>query len=423
MKKIVIVGAGIGGLPTAYDLRDKLGKEHEITVLSDSPTFQFVPSNPWVAVNWRKRSDICIDVEKPLARKGIHFNSTGLKRLDPEKRLLELGDGSTLDYDYLVLTTGPRLAFDEIKGLGPQHYTQSVCHIDHAEQARSAWEKFVENPGPIVVGAAQGASCFGPAYEFSFIMDADLRKRRIRDRVPMTYITPEPYIGHMGLDGVGDSRTLMESEFRERHINWITNARIIGIEDGKMTIAECNDQGEEIRRHTLPFSYSMILPPFTGINALMGMEGLVNPRGFVIIDKHQRNPKYPEIFAVGVCVAIAPQKPTPVPTGVPKTGYMIESMVTATVENIAADLKGEKAAAQATWNAICLADMGDTGIAFVALPQIPPRNVTWARKGKWVHMAKIAFEKYFLRKVRTGKTDPYTERQILRMMGIEKLKT
>jgi sulfide:quinone oxidoreductase len=423
VKQIVIVGAGIGGLPMAYELRDKLGKEHQITVLSDSPTFQFVPSNPWVAVNWRKRSDICIDVEKPLAKKGIGFNPAGLKKLDPINRKLELGDGTTLDYDYLVLTTGPRLAFDEIKGLGPQHHTQSICHIDHAEQARSAWDEFVKKPGPIIVGAAQGASCFGPAYEFAFIMDADLRKRRIRDQVPMTYISPEPYIGHMGLDGVGDSKSLMESEFRERHINWITNARILGIEAGTMTVAECNDNGEPIRQHTLPFSYSMILPPFTGINALMGIDGLVNPRGFVIIDKHQRNPKYPEIYAAGVCVAIAPHKPTPVPTGVPKTGYMIESMVTATVENIAADIKGEAATAQATWNAICLADMGDTGIAFVALPQIPPRNVTWARKGKWVHLAKIAFEKYFLRKVRTGKTDPYTERQILSMLGIEKLKT
>jgi sulfide:quinone oxidoreductase len=43
--------------------------------------------------------------------------------------------------------------------------------------------------------------------------------------------------------------------------------------------------------------------------------------------------------------------------------------------------------------------MGDTGAAFVALPQIPPRNVNWFKMGKWVHLAKIAFEKYFIRKI------------------------
>ena len=66
--------------------------------------------------------------------------------------------------------------------------------------------------------------------------------------------------------------------------------------------------------------------------------------------------------------------------------------------------------------------MGDTGAAFVALPQIPPRNVTWTRIGKWVHVAKIAFEKYFLYKMRTGTSEPVYERYILGMLGIERLK-
>jgi len=65
--------------------------------------------------------------------------------------------------------------------------------------------------------------------------------------------------------------------------------------------------------------------------------------------------------------------------------------------------------------------MGDTGAAFVALPQIPPRNVAWFKKGKWAHMAKIAFEKYFIRKMKKGTSEPLYEKYILKMMGIEKL--
>jgi sulfide:quinone oxidoreductase len=112
-----------------------------------------------------------------------------------------------------------------------------------------------------------------------------------------------------------------------------------------------------------------------------------------------------------------------VPTGAPKTGYMIESMVTAICENVAADIAGTPATARASWNAICLADFGDTGAAFVALPQIPPRNVTWANKGKWVHLAKVAFEKYFLRKVKTGSVAPLYEKYVLSTVGIESLKS
>jgi len=123
-----------------------------------------------------------------------------------------------------------------------------------------------------------------------------------------------------------------------------------------------------------------------------------------------------------VCVAIPPTGKTPVPVGVPKTGFMIESMVTATAQNIARLIAGEAPDAVPTWNAICLADFGDTGIAFVAQPQIPPRNVNWASEGKWVHLAKIGFEKYFLGKMRSGQAEPFYEHLALQMLGINKLK-
>ena len=257
---------------------------------------------------------------------------------------------------------------------------------------------------------------------FALILDTELRRRKIRDRVPMTFVTAEPYIGHLGLDGVGDTKSLLESTLRERHIKWITNARVAKIEPSTMHVEEIAEGGAVKATHALPFGYSMMLPAFRGVPAVSGIEGLTNPRGFIIVDKHQRNPAFPEIFALGVCVAIPPTGPTPVPVGVPKTGFMIESMVTAIAENIAAILNGEAPTAEATWNAVCLADFGDGGVAFVAQPQIPPRNVNWASEGKWVHLAKIAFEKYFLRKVRKGESEPFYEKLALHVMGIRKLR-
>lgn len=422
MAHIVILGAGIGGMPMAYEMKPLLQPGDRITVVSNTDTFHFVPSNPWVAVNWRKRDAIELQVAPYLERKGIAFDGAGAKRLHPERNQVELGDGRLLEYDFLVIATGPKLAFDEVEGLGPTGYTQSVCHVDHAITAGQAWDKFVAAPGPIVVGAAQGASCFGPAYEFAFIMDTDLRRRKIRDRVPMTYITPEPYIGHLGLAGVGDSKTMLESALRNRHIKWICNAKILKVEDGKMHVAEHDENGAIKKQHELPFAYSMVLPAFKGIDAVFGIEGLTNPRGFILIDEHQRNPKFKNIYAIGVCVAIPPVEVTPVPTGAPKTGYMIESMVNATAHNIQEQLMGREPSAKATWNAICLADFGDSGIAFVALPQIPPRNVNWFAEGKWVHLAKIAFEKYFMRKMKKGTSEPIYEKYLLKMLGILKLK-
>ncbi len=423
MAHIVILGAGTGGMPAAYELRDKLDKSHRITVVNAVDYFQFVPSNPWVAVGWRERDAITFPIRPYLAKKGVDFVAQRATRIDAEGNQLELADGSTLAYDYLVITTGPKLAFEEVPGSGPEGHTQSICTVDHAQKAFAAYQAFVQDPGPAIIGAMPGASCFGPAYEFSFIVDTDLKRRKLRSKVPMTYVTSEPYIGHLGLGGVGDSKSMLESEFRNNDIKWICNAKVTKVEAGKMFVTELDEAGQVKKEHELPFKYSMMLPAFKGVEAVAGVEGLCNPRGFVMIDEHQRSKKYRNIYSAGVCVAIPPVEATPVATGAPKTGYMIETMVTAIVKNIAADLAGQPATSKGTWNAICLADMGDTGAAFVALPQIPPRNVNWFKKGKWVHLAKIAFEKYFMYKMKNGSSEPVYEKYVLKLMGIHRLES
>jgi sulfide:quinone oxidoreductase len=422
MAEVVVLGAGLSGTIMAYELVPQLRHEDKLTVIGQGPSYHFVPSNPWVAIGWRDRSDIEIDLDQVMKRRGIRYLEQGARRVHAHENQIELEDGSIVRYDYLVVATGPDLAFDEVPGLGPNGHTQSICHVDHAVKAKEAFDRFVQSPGPIVVGAAQGASCFGPAYEFVFILDTELRKRRIRDRVPMTFVTAEPYIGHLGLDGVGDTKGLLESELRERHIKWITNARVKAVEAGKITVEEVGEDGVVRHIHELPFAYSMMLPAFRGVPAVRGIEGLTNPRGFILVDKMQRNQTFPNVFGIGVCVAIPPVGATPVPTGVPKTGFMIESMVTATAQNIGALLRGKPATSEPTWNAICLADFGDRGVAFVAEPQIPPRNLNWSSKGHWVHYAKIAFEKYFLRKIRRGESEPFYERFVLERMNLRKTK-
>ena len=88
--------------------------------------------------------------------------------------------------------------------------------------------------------------------------------------------------------------------------------------------------------------------------------------------------------------------------------------------NIGALLRGEGAEGRGHLNAVCLADFGDSGVAFVAEPQIPPRNINWASEGMWVHLAKVAYEKYFLRKMRRGESEPFYEKFIMDRLGIRR---
>jgi sulfide:quinone oxidoreductase len=418
--RVIVLGGGLGGTVAAYDLRQTLEDTADIHLVSDSPRFSFVPSNPWVAVGWREPAAIQIELAPALARKRIGFTASAVRRVSPGEKRLELADGSSLSYDYLVIATGPDLAFDEIEGLGPHANTVSICRTDHAQQAALAFERFCADPGPIVVGAVQGASCFGPAYEFAMILDTELRRRKLRHKVPITFVTPEPYIGHLGLDGVGNTKTMLENELRERHIKWITNAKVLRVGTDAVELEELH-KGSGSTPHELAFSYAMLLPAFRGIPALQGIEGLVNPRGFVIVDEFQRNPAFADIFALGVCIAIPPVGTSLLPVGVPKTGFMIESMAAAIAGNLHDLVQGGQPQHRASWNAICLADFGDGGVAFIAQPQIPPRNVNWSAEGRWVHYAKVGFEKYFLRKVRLGLTEPGYERLALRLMGVTKL--
>lgn len=424
MARIVILGAGIGGVPMAYEMKETVGNNHEVIVISDTPTFHFVPSNPWVPPKWRTPEQLKIELAPVMKKKGIEFIQKAAAKVDPVNNQVLLDDGANVAYDFLVIATGPRLAFDEVPGLGPDGYTSSVCHVDHAAVAAQDWDKFMENPGPIVIGAVQGASCYGPAYEYLMILETELRRRKIRDQVPMIFVTAEPYIGHLGLGGVGDTKGLLESALRDKTVKWITNAKVDKIEPGMMFVTEVDDDGKDKKKHELPFKHSMMLPAFTGVDAVrnVGVEGLVNPRGFVLVDEHQRNQAFKNIYSVGVCIAIPPVEKTPLPVGAPKTGYMIESMVTATAHNIADELAGKEPSHKATWNALCLADFGDSGVAFLAKPQIPPRNVTWSAQGKWVHLAKIGFEKYFMYKIRQGISEPFFERLMLKLIGVVRLK-
>jgi sulfide:quinone oxidoreductase len=424
MAHVVVIGASTGGLPAAYDMRAVLGKGHDITVISNTDSFSFVPSNPWIAVGWRTRKDTTFPLEPYLAKKNIKLIAQAATEIKPDDNQVVVEDGTVVDYDYLIIATGPKLAFDEVEGLGPHGgHTQSVCTIDHAEIAYEKWQEFVKDPGDIVAGAVQGASCFGPAYETAFILDTDLRKRKMRDKVKMTFVTSEPYIGHLGLGGVGDSKGMLESELRQHHIKWICNAKVTKVEDGKMYVDELDEKGELKQQHELPFKFNVMIPAFKGVDAVAKVgDDLCNPRGFVKVNDFQHNPKWTNIYSVGVCIAIPPVEATPVPAGTPKTGYMIESMVSATAHNIKNVIEGKEPDQKGTWNAICLADLGDTGVAFVAMPQIPPRNVSWMKKGKWVHLAKEAFEKYFINKMKKGSNDPLYEKYLLKALGIEKLR-
>ena len=393
--KIVIVGGSFGGLTTAFDLRRLLNdREHEITVISKERRFIFIPSLPWVAMGQKSLSDISFDLDKPLANKKIKFVEASVQRIDPEQRTI-VTEAEVYDYDYLVIATGHRSANEAVPGLGPfDGPGHSLMSPPEAEEARDAWKAFMENPGPVVVGCAPGASCIGPAYEFVFEIHHMLKLRKIRHKVPIVFVTPEPFLGHFGVGGFGKARQFFEGEFEQRDIRYCTSAEVLEITDSFVSIAD---------ERIFDSRYSLIIPSLAGIKAVADSPNLSNPKGFIPVDEHYRHNDFSNIYAVGVAVALPPVEETPVPVNFPKTGHMTEQMAKIAARNIAADIRGgEKSADHLI--AECIMDMGDQAAHMVANPIRPPRNVSKMSKGRRWLWAKKFFANYYLWKMRHGAT-------------------
>ena len=463
-ERIIVVGGGIGGLSTSFDLRHHLPKDTLISVVSDRPDFQFTPSNPWVSIGTRTAKEISVPMTEACRAGNVNYVPGRLTRVDAIKKeihvLLE-GDTkeTTMTYDYLVGATGPKLDWGGI--LDPdKHFSEdmkmsevSVCTTPHAESGLDAYHHLVKaGGGPIVVGAIQGASCFGPAYEYAMILDHELRAKGLRDKCPITFITSEPYVGHMGLAGVGDSYKLLTQLMAERDITVLTNceinkvdrkAGVVKVTQHVLPVGEAEAHaaaGEDMfpwkastvkQKADIPASFVMMIPKFKGQDCWKrSSKGIASEKGLIHVDEYMRNPTYPEVFGVGVCVEFSPVEQTPIPTGAPKTGYLIESMGTAVAMNIREMINAKRNKRDVnpinfrrpSLDTLCLTDFGGTeGALFLASPELPPRRTAETVRGGIVKLAKVAFEKYFLFKIRTGDADPFYEKFMLKLVGIERL--
>lgn len=415
MAHIVVIGAGIGGLPTVYELRRLLPSHHQITLISNQPLFTFIPSLPWVALNLISLQRIQLEIEPLVKKRGIHWLLGTVTKLDPKRQQITVED-EIITYDYVIVATGAELALDAVSGLGPETgSTQSICNPHHAKQASQAWSEFLADPGPLVVGAVPGASCFGPAYEFAMLADQTLRRLQQRDRISITFVTPEPYLGHLGIGSMANSQALVTELMAEHNINVFENAAIGHISPDTIHLTN----GE-----TLPFKYAMLLPPFRGPSFLRQIPGLTDEKGFLPVLPTGQHPDYPSLYGIGVVVQINPPEVTPIPIGVPKTGQMTEGMGMAVAHNIACEL-GEISShlMSPTLEALCLADFGQTGVCFLAAPILPDaitgqRKKAIALQGKWVSWSKTAFEQFFLFKMRHGWSVPWFERLALQGLGL-----
>jgi sulfide:quinone oxidoreductase len=393
-QRVVILGGSFGGLTTAHELRRSLPRRQiDITVVSKDDRFHFIPSLPWVTMGHKTLEQISFSLRPSLKAKGIRCIIGEAEQVDAQAQKVTVA-GEDFEYDFLVIATGHRSANEAVPGLGPfDGPGHSLMSPREAVEAGEAWKRFLEDPGPMVIGSAPGASCLGPAYEFAFEVDHALKRRKTRHQVPITFVTPEPFLGHFGVGGMGRARQFLEGEFEYRDIRYLTSAAISKITESSVELGS----GE-----VLESRYSMVIPPLAGAAAIARSPGLANPKGFVPTDEGFRHKVFENVYAVGVAVGYPPVDHTPVPVNFPKTGHMTVQMAKTAARNIAAAITGGERISRPPF-VECILDMGDTAARMLADPVRPPRNRVEMSVGRRWLWAKQAYAPYFTWKMRTGR--------------------
>ncbi len=391
---VVVIGGNSGGFTTALDVKAELGEDVDVTVVSADEHFVFSPSLIWVPFGTRRASDITFPLRPVFDANGVGFVHAEARAIDPVARTVTTTSGR-YHYHYLVIATGVRNKFDAVPGLGPDGFAQTITTLADAEKAAVAWRKFLTDPGPVVIGAAQGASCFGAAYEFLFNTSYQLRQAKL-GRLPLTFVTAEPFLGHFGMGGLPGSERLLQRFLRREGITAITGAAVEEITADQVSLADGT---------RLPFRYAMMMPPFAGQEVVRATPGLADDDGYVPVESTYQSKAYPEIYAVGSAAQVPVPWQTAVPIGIPKTGFPVEAMARVAARNIAAAITGEPLSSHqefADMTAACMIDAGDNGVLILADHMLPPRMGGLMIPGPEVHAMKLAFEKYYLWKSRHG---------------------
>ena len=358
MARVVILGAGISGHTAALHLRRKLGKGHQVTVISPNAKWNWIPSNIWVGVGKMTQAQVTFPLAPVYKRKRIEFIQALAFAIHPE------GDAASkvpyvevrhtspekadyverVTYDFLINATGPKLNFAATPGLGPDGHTVSVCTASHAVEASKTLDDVIAKmksgtPQTLVVGVGHGTcTCEGAAFEYVFNVEHELRKAGVRDKAEVIYLTNEFELGDFGVGGMsfthGDSlissKDWTESLFAERNVKAILQSHVEKIEPGKIHYEQLDGS-----RSVLDFDFAMLLPPFRGADfKVYNKSGedvtdtVFAPSGFMKVDadysktspdqwaasdwpKTYQSVGYSNIFGIGI--AFAPPHPISVP--------------------------------------------------------------------------------------------------------------
>jgi len=351
MKKVVILGGGVGGTIVANLLAKKLrADEAEVTLVDKTGKHVYQPGFVYVAFEKQRPKKLVRD-ERNLLRKRVRLVVGEAVKIDTEGKKAHLADERVLEYDRLVIALGARLTPDELPGFNEAaHHFYS---LEAAVKLRQALEEF--KGGKVVVTVASVPYKCPPApSEAACQLDYYFVKKGIRDKVDIHFLSPLSRV--FPLEPVNP---VVEKAFAQHNIRSTIFFNTDSIEPERKLV-------NSVEGESVPYDLLIMVPPHRGAKVVED-SGLGDRGGWLPTDKFTlRTKAHPDIFALGDCTDIP----------VSKSGAAAHFQAKVIAENIVADLRGEPATAKYDGHVMCYCDAGyHKGISMsfdYEHPPVPP---------------------------------------------------
>jgi sulfide:quinone oxidoreductase len=375
--RIVVLGGGIGGQVATTRLKQKLGSGARVTLVERSPAYVFSPSLLWLMVGQRRARSITRGYAG-LRKRGVEVIQASVTEIDAAAAEVRT-DAGPVGYDYLVVALGASLDPGRVPGLAEHAF--HPYDLASAERLRDALTGF--NGGRVVVAIASlPYKCPAAPYETAMLIDGYLRRRRLRTASRIDLYTPEPLPLPVAGAYAGYS---VAAELAARGIGFHPRVQLESIEPGALRFA-----GEAVES-----DLSVVIPPHRP-QEVVADSGLAGPNGWIAVDRATLRARDANVYAIGDNTAI------PLENGMllPKAGVFAHGEAEVVAENIARRIRGDLHEEVFDGHGTCFLETGGgkSGLASGDFFASPVPNVAMHRPRRGWHVAKIAFEQYWLRR-------------------------
>lgn len=376
----LVLGGGVGGITAARRLRRLLDAEDRVVLVERDPEFRFAPSFLWVLSGQRRPAQVVRDLRR-LRASGIEVVEDEIQAIDANNRTVTTS-GGRLQGDAVIVALGAQLAGDSVPGF------EAAAHVFYTlPGAQSAGRAIasLESGRVAVLVAGMPYKCPAAPYEAAFLTEALLRGRGVRDRVDIDVYTPEPLPMPTAGPVIGEA---LRSMLEERGIGFHAGRSIERV-DAEAHRLHFADAG------TASYDVLLGVPPHRSPDAVAS-SGFAGATGYAAVDPYTLSTGTPGLYAIGDATAI------PIAGGklLPKAGVFAEAEAETVARRIAAEWRGGSPSELFDGVGSCFVELGNGRAAFARgdfYASDGPR-VAMRRPGRHWHLAKVAFEQYWLRR-------------------------